>query len=314
MTAITDPRTAGYMDAFQRVFAGPEHRPYYQESGQSAVLVLHGLVGTPAEMRPMAEQLHRMGWTVDVPLLPGHGADIDQLFETDADAWVAKGRECLNRLRATHDQVLVVGHSMGGAVALRIVAELENGDKPCGLILISPFIRLPLDNVWLQLFGPLLRLIVTRMRPFKTIDFDRGPNSEEIRAGILEFMPGLDIDDPEVREQIRGIEVPTRLLGQLGKLGKSARKVAGAIELPTLVLQGSEDEVARPAYTRHLLTQLGGRLSYHEFAAGHNLVRTDRPAWAEVGTAVTAFCSRLLESHRDRGTDTDRAEVREAGL
>ncbi len=300
MTTPAGARTDGYMDAFRRVFAGPEHRAFYRAGGEGAVLLLHGMVGTPAEMLPLAEQLHRMGWTVDAPLLPGHGAEIDQLFETDADAWVTRARECLDRLRATHSPVLVVGYSMGGAVALRILAEVAadrgQGDcRPCGLVLISPFIRLPLDNMWLRLFGPLLQLIVRRMRPFKDVDFDTGPNSEEIRAGILEFMPGLDIDDPNVQAEMRRIEVPTRLLGQLDRLGKHARQVAARIGVPTLVLQGSDDEVARPAYTRHLLTQLGGRLTYYELVAGHDLVQADAPAWSEVEAAVDTFCRQFTD-------------------
>jgi carboxylesterase len=298
MSATPDPRNNGYLQAFRRVFAGPEHLAFHREGGSRAALLLHGLVGTPAEMQPMAEQLHAMGWTVDVPLLPGHGTDIDRLFETDADAWIGRARECLERLNVTHSSVLVVGHSMGGAVALRIIAELDEARRPCGLILVSPFVRLPLDNPWLRLFGPLLRVLIRRMRPFRNINFDTGPNSEEIRAGILEFMPELDIDDPQVQAEIRRIEVPTRLLGQLERLGKGARRVAGQIDIPTLVLQGSEDEVARPTYSRHLLTQLGGRLSYHEFVAGHNLVRAEKPAWVEVEAAVAAFCSRLLDDEQ----------------
>jgi carboxylesterase len=291
--ATPNVQSRDYMEAFRRAFAGPEHRPFHRKGERRAALLLHGLVGTPAEMRPLAEQLHQMGWTVDVPLLPGHGSEIDRLFETGADAWAAKVRESLDRLCAAHSPVVVVGHSVGGALALQIVAEHANGGRPDGLVLISPFIRLPLDSVWLRIFGPLLRLVVTHMRPFKDLDFDAGPNREEIRAGILEFMPELDIDDPQVQAQIRQVEVPTRLLGELARLGKRARQVAGCIHLPTLLLQGLEDEVARPAYTRHLLTQLGGRVSYHEFAAAHNLVRVQGPAWPEVAEAVMVFCGRF---------------------
>ena len=298
MSNTPDPRNNGYMEAFRRVFSAPEHHAFHREGGPAAALLLHGLVGTPAEMQAIAEPLHRMGWTVDAPLLPGHGTDIDRLFETDADAWVAKARESLERLRATHSPLLVVGHSMGGAIALQIVAELEEGRRPSGLILISPFVRLPLDNPWLRLFGPLLRLVIRRMRPFKNLDFDAGPNSEEMRAGLLEFMPGLDIDDPQVQAEIRRIEVPTRLLGQLEQVGKRARRVAAQIDIPTLILQGIEDEVARPSYSRQLLTQLGGRLSYYEFLAGHNLVRAEQPAWVEVEAAVTAFCTGLLDDRQ----------------
>lgn len=37
------------------------------------VLLLHGFTGSPASMRPWAHFLHQRGFTVRVPLIPGHG-------------------------------------------------------------------------------------------------------------------------------------------------------------------------------------------------------------------------------------------------
>ena len=37
------------------------------------VLLVHGFTGSPSSMRPWAEYLNQKGFTVRVPLLPGHG-------------------------------------------------------------------------------------------------------------------------------------------------------------------------------------------------------------------------------------------------
>ena len=43
--------------------------------GQVGVLLLHGLCGTPAEMRFVAMGLARAGYTVHCPQLAGHGSE-----------------------------------------------------------------------------------------------------------------------------------------------------------------------------------------------------------------------------------------------
>ena len=61
---------------------GPEHETFTLPGGRPAALLLHGFLGTPAEMRGLGEALHEQGWTVYAPLLPGFGSDIETL--TDA--------------------------------------------------------------------------------------------------------------------------------------------------------------------------------------------------------------------------------------
>lgn len=279
--ASNNSQIDNHMQTFRQAFAGPEHRTLHRECGRRGVLLVHGFVGTPAEMAPIAETLYAAGWTVDVPLLPGHGPEIDRLFEVNAEDWVAAARRAGDALKATHTPFLLVGHSMGAAVATALAAELE----PAGVILLSPFLQLPLDNIWLRIFAPVLRLVLRRVRPFQTVDFDR----RELRQGIREFVPELDIDDPEVQAEIRDMTVPTRLLVQLEQLGKRAYRAAPTITAPTLILQGTQDEVARPDITREFLSRIGGPLTYCEVDGAHDLVRRDGPAWEDVAWAVRAF-------------------------
>lgn len=290
----------GYMGAFRQAFATPEHQPLYREGGEPGALLIHGLVGTPAEMRPLAERLHAAGWTVDVPLLPGHGVEIEQLFETHAEAWIDRARDALRAIQTAHSPVLVVGHSMGGAVALQILAEAA-GKSVAGLILISPFVRMPFDNLLLRVLGPVLRLFVPVMHPFRHLDLEAEANREAMQKEIAAFIPDLDLEDSEVQAQIQQMAVPTRLLGELTALGRAARKAASRVTVPTLVLQGTDDEVVLFTHTRRLLAEIGGRVDYYEFGAAHNLVRTDGPAWDQVAAAVQAFSDRVRGASRPEG-------------
>ena len=54
-----------------------------------AVLCVHGLTGTPYEVRPPAEALAAAGFYCEGPLLPGHGTSFRELFGLPRKAWVA---------------------------------------------------------------------------------------------------------------------------------------------------------------------------------------------------------------------------------
>ena len=56
-----------------RIIPGCE--PVYNAGGESACLLLHGFTSSPYEMRLLGEYLGREGYTVSIPLLPGHGTD-----------------------------------------------------------------------------------------------------------------------------------------------------------------------------------------------------------------------------------------------
>src|SRR4051812_46399957 len=86
------------------------------------VLCLHGLTGTPFEVRPLAEALGAAGYSVEVPLLSGHGATLRDLAGTQWSDWLAsaeRGMDDLQR-RTGGRPICVVGFSMGGLLALRL--------------------------------------------------------------------------------------------------------------------------------------------------------------------------------------------------
>jgi carboxylesterase len=84
----------------------------------SRVVVLHGLGGTPRTVESLSDALRAAGHDVVVPLLPGHGGSPEDLRTVAWADWLAAA-DC--------DADMVVGQSMGGALALAIAAESKAG-------------------------------------------------------------------------------------------------------------------------------------------------------------------------------------------
>ena len=103
------------------------------------VLLVHGFTGSPAAMRPWAEYLHHHGYTVSVPLLPGHGTVPEDLNRVKWREWPAKIEGELLDLLTRCDKVFICGLSMGGGTTLNIAARYSS--KLAGIILVNPMIH-----------------------------------------------------------------------------------------------------------------------------------------------------------------------------
>ncbi len=67
---------------------------YY--SKQKGVLLVHGLTGSPLEMKFVGKQLNKMGFTVYAPTLAGHCQDEKALVETTYEDWIGGGDYCVH--------------------------------------------------------------------------------------------------------------------------------------------------------------------------------------------------------------------------
>jgi carboxylesterase len=103
------------------------------------ILLVHGFTGSPASMRPWAEYLNQRGYTVKVPLLPGHGTTPHDLNLVKWQEWPAKVESDLQGLLRTCRKVFICGLSMGGGTTLYIASRYSK--DLAGIILVNPMIH-----------------------------------------------------------------------------------------------------------------------------------------------------------------------------
>ena len=149
-------------------FDSIEDRSFRWQAGDHAALLLHGFPGTPAEMRPLGTVLRDAGWTVHGLMLPGLGADIATLETTERSGLVqARQINAMAELKRQHAVVLLIGYSMGGALALHTALE----QRPTGLVLLAPFWSF--GEGWLRILWPVVNLLFRRVKPLQSRRFFR---------------------------------------------------------------------------------------------------------------------------------------------
>lgn len=262
-------------------FDGSEHEPFQVQAGPTAALLVHGFMGTPAEMRPLGLALADAGVSVQGIALPGFGQEVPRLGSLRHDDWIRAAVEAWDGLMARHERVTLVGYSMGAAIALHLAAMRS----PERIVLLAPLWRVGSGD-WRVKFLPLLKHVVRSIKPFEQADFD----DPEIREFFSAAQPDLDLDDPQARERLRSeVSLPTATLDELRRLSSASARLAGTVRVPTLIVQGREDQTVRASDTRALMRHFDGVARLEEIDGGHLIVRDDRPSWPNVRDLVVPF-------------------------
>jgi carboxylesterase len=210
--------------------------PFDLPGGPDAVLLLHGLTGSPFEVRFLAERLH--GATNGAvrclgPVLAGHAGGPRQLAGVTWREWVDGALAALRQLDGAR-RTLVVGCSMGALAAL--VLAHENAARIDALALLAPALRLSGPG---HLAGLLARL----------------PG-----AGLLPLLPkgGSDVRDAAARARNPAMKaIPISALGELLAMQRHVDRILPSVAAPALVLAGGRDHTVTFGGVRRLADRLG---------------------------------------------------------
>ena len=260
--------------------------PFSLGDGEDACLLLHGLTGSPAEVRPVGEALARAGFRALGPLLPGHGtspADLETVTRSDM---LDAAREALLSLRGAR-RVYLCGLSMGALLAIRLAAKefVRQGVAPVSaLALLAPAVEMA-GFTWV------FTQIVGRLPAFPGVV---GKGARDIQA--LAGVPPPDDRVPEgapapstaVPEDGSYTAIPWRWGRELRLLSTEAMAVTRRVRARALILHGGLDRTASVHGARRLARSLPAGATVRVFPrSGHVLpLDVDGPA---VCDAVVSF-------------------------
>ncbi|MBA2754616.1 MAG: alpha/beta fold hydrolase [Chloroflexia bacterium] len=276
-------------DGIETPYPAPEHRgfvfePTIERTGATVgALLIHGFTGTAKEMRPLGAALAAAGVAAHGVLLPGFGPDAGDLTRTSAEDWWRATNRAWDEIVATYEIPVLVGFSMGAALALSAAARLT----PARVVLLAPLARVASGPAGLLVpLLPVLKRVLPDFRPFASADFD----DPQMRALFTDMHPDQDLDDPATQHRLReGTTVPMAVVDQLRRVVAGGVAAAPRVSVPALVLQALSDEVTPRAVARRLLPRLGGPVTYREVPGDHLIVSEAGPSWPVVRDVVVSF-------------------------
>jgi carboxylesterase len=199
-----------------------------KKNGHIGVVLVHGFTGSPAAMRPWAEFLNARGYSVRVPLLPGHGTKPSDLNEVQWPEWPAKVKSEIAELQKHCTQVFVAGLSMGGGTTLHVAAEL--GDKLSGIILVNPMIHV-------RGISPTLAFAISRV-----VKFGKSVGNDIKRKGVTEY--SYD-------------KMPYRGIHQLLTMLQLTRAALPSVKVPMQLFHSVDDHTLPVSNTEIIMREVG---------------------------------------------------------
>jgi carboxylesterase len=237
--------------------------------GPQGVLLIHGLGGTPVEMRYVAQGLARAGYTVHVPQLAGHCGTAEELWATTWQHWYESVEEEHCRLREHCSTIVVGGLSMGAILALHHAVQYS--DEVSALALYAP--SLWLDGWGIPWYSYLFKLITQRwlaqMFPFAERD-PWGIKDLRIRALIVQAIKSGDSSQAGVAA------LPGSLMLELRWLVQRVKEEIANIKQPVLIVHPREDDRASLRNVRFLQDNLGGPVETVVLDDSYHIVTLDR--------------------------------------
>lgn len=121
-----------------------DHSPFTRQgSGPNAVLLIHGILGSPGHFRDVIPAIPE-DYTIYSILLDGHSGRPENFSRSSMAKWKAQVNTTLAELFLRHEKVVIVAHSMGTLFAIQ--AAIDHPDKIPALFLLSiptrPWVRL----------------------------------------------------------------------------------------------------------------------------------------------------------------------------
>ncbi len=203
--------------------------PFSHQGNSVGVLVCHGFTGCPQSMRPLAEALAGAGFTVELPLWPGHGTTVEDMLDTRWDDWSSAAEAAYQELSARCEPVVVAGLSMGGTLTAWLAARHP---EIAGAIFINAAVAPPADE---------FVEMVTQLG-------EQGP----VFQGI-----GNDVADPDVKEAAYEETPVEPLLSLMDAIRELSTKL-GDITCPCLIFTSTQDHVVEPSNSDFLASSVSG--------------------------------------------------------
>ncbi len=241
-----------------------------QPNGLGVVLV-HGFLASPDELRNFGEKLYAEGYLVIGVRLKGHGTSPWDLRDRAWEDWFQSVRRGYQIMSAFTDRICLIGFSTGGALALHLASEQSDGLS--GVVAISPPIKFRNKNM---IFVPFVH---------GTNEFTRWIPSYE---GVKPFVQKSS-EHPHINYR----SMPIRGLYELQLMVAELKRRLPDVTCPAIILQGTEDRVVNPESAKIILKEIGSdKKSLHMASSErHGIVNEDIGDTHEIITSFLASLS-----------------------
>jgi len=230
--------------------------------------MIHGFTGTPMEFRRIGYKMQDQGFTVNAVRLPGHGTSPEEMMHTGWTDWYGHVLENYDKLAGVCKNVVVMGYSLGGLLALKLSAERQTS----GIVSIATPI-----------------FLATRRIVFAAV-----------MQHFLDYVEKKPKDTPIVLdESCAYTKTPIRSVISLRKLLKHVKVILPRIEAPIWIGQGKKDAIVLQESAEFLHQNVRSPMKelhfYHESSHGLLLDQEKEQVYEDISSFIQSLQMKYYE-------------------
>lgn len=265
------------------------HDEISDKKDKKAVLLFHGLTGSPFEMKKYGEFLFKNGYDVFCYSFPGHGERINEIETVTWHDWCNFAQEKYNKLRNNYNQFFVSGLCLGASMAVYLA---ENNTDITGIVALST--TLFLDGFCIPWTISLLPFALsTIVRFYYTFPEDDcfGVKNERTRKSLAKITAKADI----------GMDnYPLNCIDGLLKLSKNVRRNLKKVNCPVLCIHSKYDNLSSSKGAKVVLNGISSKIKqYVELNNSYHMILYDNEKELVMNT-VKQFLEELIFAEKEK--------------
>lgn len=212
----------------------------FLQGNRELVFLIHGLSGTPAELKYLAHKINKKGFSVFVPFFNsfGHQDDYQNFPPQTYPMWIEEVQEKLDKVASHYDQIHLGGLCLGATLALALAA-INQDCLPIGKVMVYSALLKP-DGwavPWFSIFIPIAPVVFFYKEYTENYPF--GVKNDLLRDVILK-QRNQNVLSPAGNDKI-----PIWGVYETWKLSRFIfKKLLKTYDLPTLIIHSIEDDMS----------------------------------------------------------------------
>ncbi|MBR1907912.1 alpha/beta fold hydrolase [bacterium] len=265
------------------------HNEIIDKNDKKAVLLFHGMTGSPFEMKKYGEFLFQCGYDVFCYSFPGHGERISEIEIVKWQDWCEFAQNKYDNLRKNYNQFFVSGLCLGAVMSIYLA---EHNKDITGIVALST--TLFLDGFCIPWTIHLLPFALsTIIRFYFTFPEDDcfGIKNERTRKSLAKITAKADI----------GMDnYPLNCVDGLLKLSKNVRKNLKNVKCPILCIHSKFDNLSSIKSAKVVLNGISSSIKeYIELNDSYHMILYDNEKKFVMNT-VKEFLEKLIIAEKEK--------------
>ncbi len=247
------------------------------------VVLVHGFLASPAELRDFGDKLAALGYPVVGVRLAGHGTSPHDLADRTWTDWMSSVQRGMEIMSTRTDKICVVGFSTGATLGLRLAA--DQPENLAAVAAVSPPIKFQNRNL---IFVPILHGLNKLTKWVSSYE------------GVMQFHPN-ESEHPDINYR----HIPTRGLFELRQLVDEVKDRLSDISCPVRIIQATNDPVIDPDSANVIIESIASKdKKLHMVPSGrHGILNEDTAGTQQLVISFLEKQAAQLQTNSLEGED-----------